>query len=132
VKKFLGSNSFKYAAQFAFRDMMKYMIYRELSKLAKLYPFCPEQMGFASIYRETTIPSDMSSFNWDEGEDELFDKEGASIEKKMNICSHDPIEIMHYWDPIRWPKDLYISEDEEVEIVAPSTGDIDAPDVTEL
>jgi hypothetical protein len=49
VKRFLGNNSFKYAAQFAVRDLIKYNIYRALNKLAKLYLFCPEYMGFAVI-----------------------------------------------------------------------------------
>jgi hypothetical protein len=59
-------------------------------------------MGFTSIDRGTTIPSDMSSFSWDEGKDELFDKEGVPIEKKPKIHSHDPTGVVYYWDPTRW------------------------------
>jgi hypothetical protein len=47
VKRILGNNSFKYVAQFAVRDLMKYTIYRKLYKLTKLYLFTPEQIGFA-------------------------------------------------------------------------------------
>jgi hypothetical protein len=131
VKRFLGSNSFKYAAQFTIRDLMKYTIYRELNKLTKLYPLYPKEMGFASIDRESAIPSDMSSFNWDESKDKLFN-EGKPIEKKLKIDSHDLTGIVHHWDPMRWSKDLYMSEDEEVEVVVPSTGDAGAPDITEV
>jgi hypothetical protein len=132
VKKFLGSNSFKYAAQFPVRNLMKYTIYRELSKLTKLYPLCPEQIGFASVDRESAIPSDMSSFNWDEGMNELFDMKGKPIEKKSKIHNHNPTGIVQHWDPTRWPKDLYILEDEEDEAAIPSIGDANAPDNTEV
>jgi hypothetical protein len=62
VKRFLGSNSFKYDAQFAVRDLMKYTVYHELTKLAKFYPFTPEQLGFVVVDRGAVFPSDMSSF----------------------------------------------------------------------
>jgi hypothetical protein len=96
VKRFLDGNSFKYAAQFTVRDLMKYTIYRELNELAKLYLFCPEHIGFAMIAREAAIPSDMSSFSWDEDKDELFDKEWALVKKKPKIHSHDPTGIVHH------------------------------------
>jgi hypothetical protein len=62
VKRFLGSNSFKYAAQFAVRDLMKYTVYHKLIKLAKFYLFTPEQLGFVVVDRGAVFPSDMSSF----------------------------------------------------------------------
>jgi hypothetical protein len=106
---------------------MKYTIYRELNKLTKLYPFAPEQIGFASIDQESVVPSDMSSFTWDEVKDEMFDTEGKPIEKKSKIHSHTPTGIVHHWDPTRWPNDIYTSEDEEIEATIPSTGNTEIP-----
>jgi phage gp16-like protein len=122
VKSFLGSNSFKYAAQFAVRDLIKYTIYFKLTKLVKFYPFIPEQLGFAVVDQEAAIPSDMSSFTWDESKDEMFDMEGNPVEKKPKIHSHVPTGIMHYWDPLKWPEDVNISEEG-----VSATGNVDAP-----
>jgi hypothetical protein len=80
---------------------MKYTIYRELNKLTELYPFAPEQIGFASVDWESAIPSAMSFFTWDKFKDEIFDMEGKPIEKKPKIHSHTPIRIVHHWDPTR-------------------------------
>jgi hypothetical protein len=56
---------------------MKYTIYRELTKLAKFYPFTPDQLGFVAVDWGAAIPSDISSFTWDESKDEMFDMEGT-------------------------------------------------------
>jgi hypothetical protein len=127
VKRFLGSNFFKYAAQFAVRDLMKYTIYRELYKLTKLYPFTPKQIGFTVVTRELFIPSDMSSFTWDEDKDELFDIEGKPIEKKPKIHGHNPTGIVYHWDPTKWPTDVNVPEG-----AIPSTGNTSTPDVVEV
>jgi hypothetical protein len=128
----LGSNFFIYAAQFTVRDLMKYTIYRELNKLTELYSFAPEQIGFASVDRKSTIPSNMSSFTWDEVKDEMFDTEGKPIEKKPKIHSHTPTGIVHHWDPTRWAKDIYTSEDEETEVTIPSTSNMDTLENIEI
>jgi hypothetical protein len=127
VKKLLGSNYFKYVAQFVVRDLMKYTIYRELNKLTELCPFAPEQIGFASVDRESAIPSDISSFTWDEVKDKMFDMEDKPIEKKPKIHIHTPTGIVHHWDLMRWSKDIYTSEDVEIKTTIPSTSNANAP-----
>jgi hypothetical protein len=127
VKRFLSNNSFKYDAQFAVKDLMKYTIYRELYKLTKLYQFTPKQIGFTTVTRESAIPSDISSFTWDEDKDELFDTEGKPIEKKPKIHSHNPTRIVYHWDPTKWPTDVNVPEG-----VILSTSDTNTPDVVEV
>jgi hypothetical protein len=108
VKRFMGSNSFKYIAQFAVRDLMKYIIYHELYKQTKLYPFTPKQVDFTAMTRESAIFSDMSSFTWDEAKDEMFDMEGKPIEKKPKIHRQNPTRIVYHWDPTKWPTDVNV------------------------
>jgi hypothetical protein len=84
-------------------------------------------MGFASVTRESAIPSDMSSFIGDEYKDKLFDTEGKPIEKKPKIHSHDPTRIVYHWDPTKWPIDVNVPEE-----AIPSTSDLSTPDVVEV
>lgn len=106
IREFLGSRGFKCAAQEALIDSLRYTIYGELTKLSEVYPFIPEQLGYASVERSSAIPKDLSSYSWDAQEDKLRRPNGEEVPTGLSLPTLKPSPILYCWDKGTFPTDV--------------------------
>ena len=107
IKKFLSSRAFAVASRVACDKMVKAVIYEELSKLSKLYPFDPEYCGYVEIPEDRRSVKALPGYTWDQEEDKLFNSKGKKVAFPKNFMSVEPREIPITWGHwLTWPIDV--------------------------
>ena len=107
ARRFLASRAFSNAAMLSCEDMMKYWVYEEFSKLGKIYPFVPEQLGYIKLPAEMGRPKSLRGYNWDFHDDLLVNPDGQKLsgEHRVKLRSNAGTGVQYPWPKGSFPKD---------------------------
>lgn len=123
VERFLASRAFANIAPLAYEDLLKYLVYRKLLKLGKIYLFTPQQVSFLDISEEKRRAKSLQGYSWDEKANMIVDPKGELMQgmRTLTLQSAEPTRILYPWPAKNWPENVTVPRPKKVPRTVPST-----------